>query len=45
MALDGSKPSYRLTFEDAVEVWIRHWPGEYQNRIASILRCKPREGE
>ena len=26
-------PSYRLTFEDAVEVWIRYWAGEFQNRI------------
>ena len=41
MALDGTKPSYRLTFEDAVEVWIRHWAGEYQNRIAAYFDVNP----
>lgn len=35
MALDGRTPSYRLTQGDAVEIWIRHWAGEYQNRIAA----------
>lgn len=28
-------PSYRLTFDDAVDVWHRHWRGEFQNRIAA----------
>ena len=32
---DNQKPSYRLTFDDAVEVWLRHWNGELQNRIAA----------
>jgi len=41
MALDGVKPSYRLTFEDAVEIWIRHWAGEYQNRIAAHFDVNP----
>ena len=31
------KPSYRLTFNDAVEVWRRYWAGEYQNRIAAFF--------
>lgn len=31
------KPSYRLTFSDAVEVWRRYWAGEYQNRIAAFF--------
>ncbi len=31
------KPSYRLTFSDAVDVWLRHWAGEYQNRIAAFF--------
>ena len=30
-------PSYRLTFSDAVDVWLRHWSGEYQNRIAAFF--------
>ncbi len=29
------RPSYRLTFEDAVEIWFRHWNGEIQSRIAA----------
>ena len=29
------KPSYRLTFDDAVNVWIKSWDGEFQNRIAA----------
>ena len=31
------KPSHKLTFDDAVEVWIKHWSGEFQNRIAANL--------
>lgn len=34
-------PSYRLTEQDAVEVWIRHWSGEYQNRIAAHFHVNP----
>ena len=30
-------PSYKLTFFDAVEVWLHHWAGEYQNRIAAFF--------
>jgi len=42
MAKDGHKgPSYRLTPQDAVEVWIRHWAGEYQNRIAAHFDVNP----
>jgi hypothetical protein len=26
---------YRLTFEDAVDVWLRHWSGEFQHMIAA----------
>jgi hypothetical protein len=25
----------RLTFNDAVDIWLRHWAGEYQNTIAA----------
>lgn len=31
------KPSYQLTFGDAVQVWHRYWAGEYQNRIAAFF--------
>lgn len=27
--------SYQLTKQDAVQVWIRHWNGEYQHAIAA----------
>ena len=33
--VDKQAPSYKLTFDDAVEIWIRYWNGEYQNRIAA----------
>jgi hypothetical protein len=29
------KPSRRLTYDDAIEVWLMHWGGEIQSRIAS----------
>jgi len=35
------KPSYRLTFNDAVEVWRRYWAGEFQNRIAACFDVNP----
>lgn len=35
------KPSYRLTFYDAVEIWIRVWNGEFQNRIAADYDVNP----
>lgn len=28
--------SYALTFEDAVDVWMRHWNGEFQHVIAAL---------
>ncbi len=34
-------PSHRLTFQDAIEVWIRHWSGEFQNRIAAHFDVNP----
>lgn len=34
-------PSYRLTFDDAVEIWKRHWEGEFQNRIAASYDVNP----
>jgi hypothetical protein len=29
------RPSYRLTFEDAMRVWRMHWSGEINSRIAA----------
>jgi hypothetical protein len=26
--------TYTLTFDDAVDVWLRHWSGEFQHKIA-----------
>ncbi|KQS87913.1 MULTISPECIES: hypothetical protein [unclassified Rhizobium] len=38
---DNGQPSYQLTFEDAVEIWLRHWNGEFQNRIAANFDVNP----
>lgn len=38
---DNGKPSYKLTFDDAVEIWLRHWNGEFQNRIAASFDVNP----
>jgi hypothetical protein len=35
------KEIYRLTFDDAVDVWLRHWAGEYQHRIAASYDVNP----
>ena len=31
----------RKAFQDDVEVWIRHWSGEFQNRIAAHFDVNP----
>lgn len=41
MSPKGRKPSYRLTFADAVKVWLLHWQGEFQNRIAAMFDVNP----
>ncbi|MGE3064132.1 MAG: hypothetical protein AB7K67_00980 [Hyphomicrobiaceae bacterium] len=41
MSHEHRRPSYRLTFEDAVSVWLRHWDGEFQNRIAADFDVNP----
>jgi hypothetical protein len=28
--------TYKLTLDDAVDVWLRHWNGEYQYQIAAL---------
>lgn len=33
--------SYRLTMKDAIEVWIRHWRGEFQHHIAAHFGVNP----
>jgi hypothetical protein len=33
--------TYRLTFADAVSVWLRHWAGEFQHHIAAGFRVNP----
>lgn len=38
---DNDKPSYSLTFDDAVEIWLRHWNGDFQNRIAADFDVNP----
>ena len=35
------KPSYSLTFNDAVEIWRRHWNHEFQHRIAADYDVNP----
>ena len=29
------KTIYRLTYDDAVDVWLRYWAGEFQHDIAA----------
>jgi hypothetical protein len=29
------KTTYRLTYDNAVDVWLRHWAGEFQHDIAA----------
>ncbi|HCL67430.1 MAG TPA: hypothetical protein DIC56_21855 [Rhizobium sp.] len=38
---NDNTPSYRLTFDDAVQIWLRHWAGEFQNRIAARFDVNP----
>jgi hypothetical protein len=34
-------PSRQLSFEDAVNIWLRHWNGEFQHRIAASYDVNP----
>ena len=38
---NDNMPSYALTFDDAVQIWLRHWNGEFQNRIAASFDVNP----
>ena len=40
MTNDNPQP-YKLTFEDAVAIWLRHWDGEYQHNIAASFGINP----
>jgi len=35
------KPSHKLSFEEAVEVWLLSFAGEFQNRIAARFDVNP----
>ena len=34
---DPTKPSRRLTLQDAIEIWMRRWQGHLQHHIAAAL--------
>jgi hypothetical protein len=34
-------PPYRLSFDDAVDIWLCHWAGEYQHNIAASYGVNP----
>lgn len=34
-------PTYQLTFDDAVDIWVRCWNGEFQHRIAAQYDVNP----
>jgi hypothetical protein len=36
---NDNKETYRLAFDDAVDIWLRHWAGHYQHHIAADYRC------
>lgn len=35
------KSSYRLSYPDAIKVWLLHWDGHFQNRIAAMFDTNP----
>lgn len=34
-------PSHRLTYEEAVQIWLLYWDGHFQNRIAAMFDTNP----
>lgn len=38
---DTRRPSRRLSFEDAVRVWLLYLAGHFQNRIAAAFDVNP----
>ena len=42
MIRDAFKPKpYRLTFDDAVNIWRRYWHGDFQHHIAGSYGVNP----
>lgn len=40
--INTTKPKlYRLTYDDAVDIWPRHWLGEFQHDIAASYGVNP----
>lgn len=39
--MNQTEPPYRLTLDDAVDIWLRHWEGEYQHHIAASFGVNP----
>lgn len=35
------QPSHRLTFDEAVQVWLLSFEGHFQNRIAAMFDTNP----
>ncbi|MBU9697818.1 hypothetical protein GU927_008150 [Rhodobacteraceae bacterium HSP-20] len=40
-ALNNRQPSNTLTYEDAIQIHLRHRAGEFQNRIAASFDVNP----
>lgn len=32
---------YRLAYEDAINIWLRYWHGEFQHHIAASYNVNP----
>ena len=41
MSENQRRPSKRLSFDDAIQVWKRYRGGEFQNRIAADFDVNP----
>ena len=39
--MNANEPPYQLTYSDAINVWRRHWTGEYQHHIAASYGVNP----
>ena len=35
------RPSHKLTFNEAIEIWLLYWDGWFQNRIAAKYDVNP----
>jgi hypothetical protein len=41
VTMSDNPQAYSLTFDDAVDIWLRHWNGEYQHHIAASYGVNP----